>query len=522
MFKSRVEGMEQSFVGLSSNWKTDLIFELRTDPNLPVPDGMYVTKWEGTFPGIKADCYCPSSSSSRSSSTYHRGYQGRGCIGWDEGLYCTDIPSAASKKLDKWIDGQSLYLLRARGTNFMDTYKAMDSSGNCANGYHQCGDKNSKLKGMCVPNKFAGCPISDIRSQPAPGYTPIPFRSFTLYITSLPTMNPIADAIISEHHLCFSRGDYALTPGRTRYPPLLGSSDSCVADSSAREVSTYGEDDYLRMNSIDARKYYKWDVSNGYIYKLFAAPVMEWSPACYDEIPAMENRVVEMGDLRSSYKTLFVLLIISCVLITIGCCASIFSVLSFEESSHSDIPYYVGTAVLLLSFLIILPSMFIVFTKSIKIGNDFERLANKKCGNDIVNANFASMSDTYNSRIENWAKWWFWLLLIGFIVQLIAAIVVILMHRKDRHNNDSYSSNSRNYNQLQETTYNDHSAPRSPSPANNNFPVSPINQHNIPPYNPPPPLTHIQNQGYANTGVNSYSPYSQPKALRDYKNDRAW
>lgn len=423
--RSNANDIHTGISTLGTNWKSDLVFEIRNDPNQPIPDGFYLDKWRGSFPGTNSDCYCPFSTS----RVVNQGYLGRSCFGVDENIYCSNIPATSSATLNTWYDNQIIYVLRARGSSFMDTYKFMNQDGTCQTGFHQCGDKNSRSKGSCVPNTAKGCPISDITSAVVPplGYTQVAFRGFALSYINDPNRNAVVDTLFSEHHLCFSRGDFGITPGRKRYKPLKGSSDACVPDETAIPLGELGEAELFKLNGIDYSKYINYEVSNNYIYKLFAARQMQWSPSCAEDVASIDSKSGEVESLHTSFTVLFVLFILFLIFFTIFGVILVCAQVAVEEGGqHSKLCLWIFFLLSLVCFIMILPSMIIVYIKTNDLQSYFSSVVEKQCGDAYTNSNFQKTSDMLSSTVTTYVRWWFWLLIAAFAVFLGTMIPMMI------------------------------------------------------------------------------------------------
>ena len=310
--RKQVQQMGEGFSSLISSWETDLVFDLgvQNDEVLANPNLLQAldTKWQGELPGLVRGCYC---SSSNPMFKTKKGLKARACNDKEIEASCKSIPAFPKSKLWKWTGGHRLYAVRIPGTNFFSSYQKIDYSGECSEGYKNCGDKNSRSKGYCIPESIPGCPLTDISVSSASGYSrSLLFEGLTLYFDSKPNTNPISDLMIVQDHACFFRGHYPLASGRKKYELFEGDFDNCQKDDSVVSVSEIGEKDLFDLNGIPYKEWLDYDVSNDFRYKLAFGRTLEWSQDCNIFVTSIREKYNELKEKKTSYRIYFIILMI--------------------------------------------------------------------------------------------------------------------------------------------------------------------------------------------------------------------
>ena len=168
--------LKNGFSDLVDSWDVDRIYDITTSNSSALAADYYVSGWNGLWPGTVQGCYCTISNTKRKVS---KGLKSRECNNNETIVGCTDVPSSPRKDLNVWKNNQRLYVIRVKGTSFLDTYLKIDNQGNCASSdFTNCGDKTSKSRGACLPSKYGRCLLTDISYTSKTGYNMSSLASF--------------------------------------------------------------------------------------------------------------------------------------------------------------------------------------------------------------------------------------------------------------------------------------------------------------------------------------------------------
>lgn len=452
--RNQVRLFSEGFGSLTSNWDSDMVFDISpTEPGSLPADG-YVTSWQGKWPGTVAGCYCWQSNSRMK---VRKGLKDRPCNTNETRLDCKDITQSDAKDMPNWAGSTRLYATRIRGTSFLDNYQNINEDGTCKSGFKNCGDKGSRAKGLCIKNSIADCPITDIKTSTFSGARQVTFPLISLYVGNANSNNPVCDLSIAQNHLCFVRSQYPLADGRSKYLLLNGDYESCFKDQTAWSVDEMGEIDYLNINGIDYNKLIDYNPSNDYRYRLMVGRVLDWSPACADIVPSMMSKSNDLNKTYSQYKILFGLYIASLSIAGIGYCVAIYGIVKEKVKVIK-----VGVLIRVISFLLIVTSMFICVLRINNFQGYFKSIVEQECSNDATNQNFKQISDSIKTKIHSKNVIFIVLSFVGMFIEIVIAVVVLKLLAP------SYG----------DSPYAPSSSPSSPvtlpSPVNNNENTSPV------------------------------------------------
>src|SRR3990167_3118226 len=222
--KNEVEVFKDTVSSFASTWETDMVFDLSLSPNTSRPSNQYyVSEWKSQWPGNNEGCWCEKSDLIQ---RVQKGLKEQRCNSTQTKGGCVNIDERGPQDLNKWINSQTIYAVRGTKTSFKQNYLNMDSDGTCKAGFKNCGDKNSKSRGFCIPNSFLDCPITDISSTPVDKYTPLNMLGIKLWMGRPADKNPVSDLMYVQDFACFVRSHYGRTPGRSKYVLLKGDHDS--------------------------------------------------------------------------------------------------------------------------------------------------------------------------------------------------------------------------------------------------------------------------------------------------------
>jgi hypothetical protein len=407
-----------NFQNLGGNWKQDVVVGISNTDQIPLKEGQYVDRWQGNYPGTVDGCFC-------SSSAYYwrvsAGMKTRSC-NWNETRAgCREIPSTPAKTLPKWINSQEVFVIRQRNTSFMETYSKLNQDGSCVEGFKNCGNKNTKSKGFCIPNSVAECPITDISSDIKPGYQQVAFLGFVLFTSRSADNNPVIDTIIRESHLCYSRQDFGVTPGRKRYELLKGDYANCIKDDSGFSLGDIGEVDLFDINGVDYKGLINYSPDNKYRYRLLASRVTEWSPVCNGLVKDIAARAEDSKSLDSTFFSLYVIYIVTFI-IALFCFIRIVYVFAHENKKTG---YCLVFGLRIILFIVILPSLFSVNSKCNSIIKFVSDISTKDCSTPPVNNMFRELSVKFNGSVVTLNKWAIALAFIEIAVEFIMLLVAM-------------------------------------------------------------------------------------------------
>ena len=243
--------LKNGFSDLVDSWDVDRIYDITTSNSSALAADYYVSGWNGLWPGTVQGCYCTISNTKRKVS---KGLKSRECNNNETIVGCTDVPSSPRRDLNVWKNNQRLYVIRVKGTSFLDTYLKIDNQGNCVSSdFTNCGDKTSKSRGACLPSKYGKCTLTDISDTSKTGYNITSLSSFNLYTSNSKSFNPVTEAYIRHDHLCFIRSQMPLSPGRSKYKLLNGDYENCNEDKSAFSVGSMKESEFYDLNTFNVK-----------------------------------------------------------------------------------------------------------------------------------------------------------------------------------------------------------------------------------------------------------------------------
>jgi hypothetical protein len=384
--------LRDGFTNMVTNWNNDMVFDLSLQSSPVLPDeNYYVTEWSSLWPGNVDGCYCSVSNVKRK---VYIGLKDKPC-NYNETLTgCRDISGTSPQTMNKWRSSQTIYAIRGRSTSFSSNYKNINSDGSCAKGFRLCGSKNSKSKGLCIPDKYSKCPISDIQKTNPGGYSSLALNSLTLYYSNSNQYNSVCDLVYSQAFTCFIRSQYATSPGRVPYLLLKGDQTSCIQDPNVWSVDEIGETDLLTLNNINYAKLLTFETSNNWRWQLSVGRFIDWSPDCKDTVPSISDKTDDLNSIANQYLTMFVLYIISFVMTIISLLARTLSCV--QEMSK---PYKWCVFIRVVAFTLIAPSLIICTAKASQFLSFFKSIIELGCSNDTTNSILARMAEDIREKI---------------------------------------------------------------------------------------------------------------------------
>lgn len=414
--RSNFEGAQQSIETLASSWKTDLIFGITNDPNIPLLKDEYLDPVMETFPGTLEGCYCGAVSYMLQSSRHgHYGIRRGQCTWGNLFSGCVDLKATPPKSLNKIPGGPQMYSIKARNTSFSEVYTKMDSEGNCQKGFRNCGNKSSISKGVCVTEKTIYCPVTSISVAAGTDSQPIKVSNLTLFYRRNPQQNPLADLGISESHVCFSRGVQPISPDRDRYVLLKGTSTNCIADGSAQNLTVFGEEEFFKANNFTFQQESDIDIHNKWRHAIYVGRPIEWSPRCKTLVPTLLDTNKELQPLLNSYNTATILFIVVTV-ISLVCLFTLCACIPCSWAKKSSV---ILLSIPITMFLISLYS----FVSSVRASPNFPTIP-ESCTTQQAHKTMTDTFEFMHTEVLSKLYWAYGIMTFGILGSLIFGYMI--------------------------------------------------------------------------------------------------
>ena len=406
----RMENIKDNFTKLYDSWQSDLVFDVVDNRQHVTAPNEYLQPWQGYFPGTMDGCYCSEYSYFWSA---RRGLKMRICNYTESMAGCDSLYARPAKPLDTWINNEHLYVIKIRGTSFLETYTKMNLDGSCADGYKHCGSPSSASKGVCIPSSIGKCPITSAKGEKADHSTELKLTNFSMWISRDESHNPIADVNITESHLCLVRTDFPVSVNRPRFPLLYGYSENCQPDLEADSLTEMGERALFDMNGVNYQGLTSYDVSNAYMYHLTAGRQLEWSPACKEMVPSLLSNTQRAEEIYRQYTILFILFICGMIVIFFG--------VGMTSGGCGDVAVACGIFLVLVSIALVVPSFVIIQQKSTALLNDLRDVENRKCTSEFSTKSFIALGNSYNDKViyKNTCSLWIGVVSVSLLFLLI-------------------------------------------------------------------------------------------------------
>jgi len=397
--KNQSKLLKEGYASLVTNWDADMVFDLTTNAGYPLESGdFYLSPWSFDWPGTIQGCYCPYS------NYYRRVYSGlkdRDCSYNETRSGCDTIRETNGRKFSNWRAGQGIFAVRGKSTSFLDSYTKMRSDGTCPSDHIHCGSTSSISKGICIPTRFGRCPLTDISKEAKVDYRKITLFStspeMTVYVTNSASNNPISDLLINEHHSCFLRSQYALTPGRSKYELMKGDWTNCKEDKNTWIIDDIGERSYYDANNFDYSYFPKLVPDDFYRKKLIVGRAFDWAPSeeCQSKVPTLLSKNDEIAATYKQYVNLFIIYIIS---LSISCICIICQFAYIQTNDEKIVK--AAMCIRVIMWLLVLPSICIVVARVNKDIKFFEQLSTMNCSNEVTLSNISGITDTIRSQLQ--------------------------------------------------------------------------------------------------------------------------
>lgn len=415
--KVHARDMKPQFSSLTESWRKDMIMGVVNKAGLENTtfDGAayYAEPWKGYFPGTKHDCFCNYTKSEN--KTVHK-YRGRACLVSELEKNCSNIESVPAQDMKLWR-GQTVYVIRARNTSYLDLYKSMMIDGECEKGFRHCG---KPTKGVCFPENLTACPLSDITDKYKVGYKVVPFQNFTLYTNNNPAFSdPISEAVIDENHFCQIRASQGITPGRERYHPLHGRIEPCLDDPKASvQLLDHGEMGLFKENGVPYDRLLGYNVSNEFRYSLFGGRILEWDASCRDYVQPLSRLQSDFENLADRYSTLSTYYAISVICFPLSYIAM---VAALGSSDSDNVKYfYAAIGLRIATYLLLLPFLIEAFGTTSSLAVDLNGAASHSCSSDVINAHLDKLDSKYLKSVYGYMKTGLISSMVGFLVEILA------------------------------------------------------------------------------------------------------
>ena len=428
--RSSAKSLTINIDGIGQRIKADMIFAISNSDNHALvsgnPELYYITEWKGRFPGVDKGCVCPDNSVSKGVERNSGRFP---CGGKQLDQGCKTIEERPPVDMPKFTTGQTIYVVRGKGTNFELTQKSMKPDGSCESGFTKCGPPNV-FRGVCIDSRFTQCPITDISSSSKAGYTDVVFNGFTLSYSSSADGEPFVDAVIAQDHLCFLRFDNPFAPGRPKYELLKGANEPCIRDDTTIPLQDIGEVDFFDFNGVKYQDLYRYDPSNDFKYKLIAGRRIYIKPECREFVQEMRDTHERAISLSSNATTLFGLFIATLSVLGVTMCCGLYSFVLDITALHIIIAI-VRLIVWIMSFVPVI----ICYVQADKLFRTFDRLAERHCSDDPTNRGFKEFADYQNSKTRGYYVIVLSLFVTGFFLDLLFYIFTIVFCREEGQTN---------------------------------------------------------------------------------------
>jgi len=383
----------EGYTGIIDNWNKDQIGGIYTSMNFSTAGNEYKGVWSGIYKGTVAGCDCPYSDSEKG---VKRGLHRNACSTNETECSCVDISQISPIPVKNWVNQDMTFLKFIGSSSFSALHDNMNSDGSCKSGFKRCGNPNSISQGLCVPESWPECPITDIsigQTNPNPDYftESANFLTYSIFYTRSPAQNPIPNLDAGEYVMCENPQRAGLTPGRRPYVLYRPSTDNCKTDTRYTALDDMGEQDMLIYNQFPYQYLPQFYTSNQYRWKRFFRRVIEWRPACLDEVIEL-NRLD--GDIQGTESFCFAVTVISYILIVGKIVTDIYELVYVLKNMADDRRVRIAIWIRVGLNAVVLPLLAIIVSKSSPLNNYFSVLITRKCSDDYTNDYFDGLHET--------------------------------------------------------------------------------------------------------------------------------
>jgi len=388
----------QGYLGIMANWNKDQISGIYANSSVPLGPDEYKLVWSGTYKGTVTGCDCPYTDNKRG---VNRGLHRHSCSHNETEARCVEIEEMEPIHVTNWVNKDVTYLKLIKNSSFTRLHEHMDDQGNCKEGTKRCGNPNSISKGLCVPESWADCPLSDIsiaQFNPSPSYytESANFSQYSIYYTRSSSQNPVPDLDAGEYTMCENPQQAGLTPGRSAYVLYRPDTDNCKNDSRYFKLDSMGEQDMLEFNHFQYHYLPQFRTSNKYLWSRFFRRIIEWRPFCLSEVPQLNEL---SSSLQSTNTFCKIVTYISYALIAGKIITDIIELVYVLNDKAHDRTVTIVIRVRMVLNAIILPLLGVMILKSSPIKDYFGVLVKRKCSDDFTNTYFDGLYETMKKDV---------------------------------------------------------------------------------------------------------------------------
>lgn len=419
---------KDSYHGIMSNWNNNLVTGFSNGSPQSRQPYEVLDIWNGSYPGTVNGCYCPWSDSEKGVSS---GFSRSTCSYNETSAGCSNIPAVPKTKLRIWNNrSEQLVFSYAANSSFLDLYQNMDGNGNCKPGTMRCGNPSSISKGICVPDNWISCPVTDLRigltnPNPSKYNRSATFASYNVYYSTNSDANPIADLQIAEHFVCENPAMAALTPGRKPYELYAVETSGCKADHRYERLDSIGEQFLLEMNDISTSRLIEFKTSNSYLWFRFFRRVIEWKPECLPEVP----RLFSMnGELKAAHSICYYMNILTFIFVILGVLFALGQMtIPFKDRLEVEHVYGCYRARICIVSVVV-PVTLVSLWRTYPLVSYFDRALSMGCSDAITNVYF----DDLLKGLKAFVFYFYVGVLLLTMVLLAIDLVEFLIERKRR------------------------------------------------------------------------------------------
>ena len=384
---------QESYDGIIKNWNRNMVIGFANSSDGLLPNE-HIEYWKGFYPGTVEGCDCYKSDSE---SSVYEGLHRHSCSYNETREGCSRVYPLRSSAFHNWGNKDLIQVKTIKDSSFSKLYENMNPDGECKSGFKRCGCKDSLSKGICVPEAWPSCPLSDIHIgnfNPDQTYftEAANFSSYSVYFSRNPSKNPVADLKIGEYAMCENPEVWGLTPGRNVYRLYGGSTSNCVIDTRYSKLDDMGELTLFELNNVNYQRLTRFSTSNNYIWSRFFRRVIEWRPECHPEVERLGNMQSSLKSNRNICLAMTIIsyiTIIACLLIQL---AELYVILQDKPYTENQmwIVARIKTGVSSLN----IPILLVIVLKGKPLMDYFAFVAGRQCSDIFTNKYFTGLHAT--------------------------------------------------------------------------------------------------------------------------------
>lgn len=385
-----------SFHGFIQNWNNNLISSI--SPNGLSSSLEYGGNWGGAYPGTVEGCDCyVSSSKSGVSAGLHR----HTCSTNETRYGCSTVHSIPKTPFTYWNKLEKVNVSFYFQSSFNQLHKNMETNGNCKTGFKKCGNPSSISTGICVPNEWPSCPITDIYigpSNPNPNYytESAAYSTYAVFASRSSEANPVADLQVGEYRMCENPKTWGITPGRKEYELYEGYTSDCVPDSRYTTLDSIDEISLFEANSIPFRSLPRFSPSSLYRWTRFTRRIIDWKPECLPEVPKLNEVTGHMSTTRTICLTMT---IISFITIIVCWLIQIFETANAFKYGVDREKLFWGARLKTLISCITIPFLVIIVIRAKPLNDYFTEVHSMRCSDSFTNDYFGRMQTSIHRDV---------------------------------------------------------------------------------------------------------------------------